>query len=146
MLPIPRLVPINLRTQNCKRDLSGKYNPIALPPASSLALKELERCTVPPEVLLCLPAMQHDWLSRLSSLPLSRAGASHASPWSPCSPHSNNCRYKGSRLVACLHGITICSFPEAARTKQRIHNGKEIHSWERNPLAPSPPKSKRYQL
>jgi hypothetical protein len=35
--------------------------------------------------------------------------------------------------------ITICSFPEAARTKQRIHSGKEIHSWERNPLDPSPP-------
>jgi hypothetical protein len=36
-------------------------------------------------------------------------------------------------------GITIFSFPEAARTKQRIHSGKEIHSWERNPLDPGAP-------
>jgi hypothetical protein len=137
MLPIPHSVPRSPRTQNCKCDLSGKCNPIALPPASSLTLKELEKCMVLREVLLYPPAMQHDWSSRLSSLPLSRAGTSHASPLVACSAHSTNLpfsRFAIGHLPSPASRFVL--FP--SRSDQAANP-----SWERNPLrAPSGPHSR----
>src|SRR5215475_10055036 len=125
MLPIPRSVPVSLRTENCKCDLSDKHNPIARLLASSLTLREVEKYMVLPEVLLCPLAMRHDCSSRSSSLPLSIAGASHASPFSACSARSTTCRSQGLQSAACLHGhhdLTLC---RTARTKPRSTLGKK---------------------
>src|SRR5262245_9662555 len=86
------------------------------------------------EVLLCPPAMPHDWSSRSPLLPLSRAGALHASPFVACSAHSTNLPSRMARdWVPVLTAITIRRLPEPLGP-QPIHSLREPHEWERNPL------------